>query len=151
MSGREECKTWRCRLDLYRPEKNIVTVRVTSYTDRCLKGYMGVSQEVGLTEFSSTIDLLLLAEKLMDDMSGPQRTEARRSFGGWTAAPEPVKAPAECRHKAMATFQIHIMFRQNATWQGRLIWVDEAREARFRSALELINLIHSALTAEDEA
>lgn len=133
------------------PGKNIVTVKVTSYTDNCLKGYMGVSQESELTPFTSAVDLLLLVDKLMDDMSGPQRNEARRTFVSFTAAPEGQKTETECKHKPIATFQIHIMFRQNATWQGRLIWVDEAQEARFRSVLELINLLHSALTAEDEA
>lgn len=132
------------------PGKNIVTVKVTSYTDHCLKGYMGVSQEAELVRFDSTIDLLLLADKLMDDQNGPQRNEAKRSFGSFGAGPEGVKTGCECKQKPVATFQIHIMFRQNATWQGRLIWVDEAQEARFRSVLELINLIHSALTAGDE-
>ena len=38
------------------------------------------------------------------------------------------------------------MFRQNATWQGSLLWADEGMEAHFRSVLEVINLMNSALT-----
>lgn len=35
--------------------------------------------------------------------------------------------------------------RQNATWQGTVTWVDRNEKQQFRSALELIKLIESAL------
>ena len=43
------------------------------------------------------------------------------------------------------TFVIRIMNTQNATWQGTVTWTDEKREVPFRSALELIRLMDSAL------
>lgn len=47
-----------------------------------------------------------------------------------------------------ATFLLNIYNRQNATWQGTVTWVDKNEKQQFRSALELIKLIESAL---DEA
>ncbi|MFQ7288640.1 MAG: hypothetical protein ACLRPV_06880 [Lacrimispora saccharolytica] len=46
------------------------------------------------------------------------------------------------------TFLLNIYDRQNATWQGTISWVDKNEKQQFRSALELIKLIESAL---DEA
>ena len=47
-----------------------------------------------------------------------------------------------------ATFYTYVQYRQNATWQGTISWVDKNEKQQFRSALELIKLIESAL---DEA
>ena len=46
------------------------------------------------------------------------------------------------------TFLLNIYDRQNSTWQGSISWVDKNEKQQFRSALELIKLIESAL---DEA
>lgn len=45
------------------------------------------------------------------------------------------------------TFNISVLFRKNATWQGTLKWVEGGREVTFRSALELIKLIDGAHAA----
>ena len=44
------------------------------------------------------------------------------------------------------TFVIKVMNTQNATWQGTVTWTDGKRTEPFRSALELIKLVDSALT-----
>lgn len=44
-----------------------------------------------------------------------------------------------------ATFTIQIQYRENATWQGRILWVEEKRSSYFRSALEMLKMIDSAL------
>ncbi|KUJ24914.1 hypothetical protein AR437_03050 [Christensenella hongkongensis] len=48
-----------------------------------------------------------------------------------------------------ATFIVQIQYRQNATWQGQVVWSEKNEKKKFRSALELIKLIDSA-TAESE-
>ncbi|PWL48650.1 MAG: hypothetical protein DBY36_08935 [Clostridiales bacterium] len=44
-----------------------------------------------------------------------------------------------------ATFVVHVQYRQNATWQGSVVWAEKNKTQRFRSALELLKLIDSAL------
>ena len=44
-----------------------------------------------------------------------------------------------------ATFVVHVKYRQNATWQGTVTWADKNKQQNFRSALELIKLMDSAL------
>lgn len=43
------------------------------------------------------------------------------------------------------TFLLTIQDRQNGTWQGSVTWVDKQSKQYFRSALELLKLIESAL------
>ena len=44
------------------------------------------------------------------------------------------------------TFAVRILFRQNASWQGSVTWLEGNREESFRSVLELIFLMDSALS-----
>ena len=46
------------------------------------------------------------------------------------------------------TFVVHIKYRQNATWQGQVMWAEKKQTCSFRSALELLKLIDSALDEE---
>lgn len=48
-----------------------------------------------------------------------------------------------------ATFIIHVRYRQNATWQGEVVWAEKKEKTSFRSALELIKLIDGALDEAD--
>lgn len=46
-----------------------------------------------------------------------------------------------------ATFTIQVQFRQNATWQGTIAWIEGKKVQRFRSTLEMIKLMDSAIAA----
>ncbi len=45
------------------------------------------------------------------------------------------------------TFVVKIEFWQRGTWQGQVIWAEENRTERFRSALELIRLMDEAMAS----
>ncbi len=47
------------------------------------------------------------------------------------------------RHKS--TFIVKIEYCQHGTWQGKVIWAEENRTERFRSALELLKLMNEAV------
>ena len=54
------------------------------------------------------------------------------------------------KRKKSDTFLIKIIEHKNATWQGKVTWVEEQCEQYFRSALELIKLIDDAVEKEQE-
>jgi hypothetical protein len=54
-------------------------------------------------------------------------------------------------NSAKGTFIVQVMNNQNATWQGRVNWVDQKSEQPFRSTLELLKLIDGALEEKSEA
>lgn len=130
---------------------NVVTIRVTSYHGRCLKGILsGVRFESGLI-FRSTMELLSQIESMMDQANLPQRNEESRTFqpAAQPAGGEPGAAAGDTA-PAIACFHLNIMFRQNATWQGCLFWADRGMEANFRSVLELLKLMDNALSGAGE-
>ena len=98
--------------------------------------------------FEGTLDFLEKMEDLLDQMQLPQSFTAKRSFG----APEPVhtmpQPPPERRQGQRATFAVRVLFRQNASWQGTVIWQETGREEAFRSVLELLLLMSSAISAK---
>ncbi|MEE0713848.1 MAG: hypothetical protein U0M58_04865 [Blautia sp.] len=48
------------------------------------------------------------------------------------------------------TFVVNIKCRQNHTWQGTVKWIEGQKEIPFRSTLELIKLMESAIEIADE-
>ncbi|WP_242963697.1 hypothetical protein [Eubacterium sp. An11] len=53
-------------------------------------------------------------------------------------------------YKKDQTFILKILDRQNSTWQGSILWVEQQNEQYFRSALEMLKLIDEALVQNDE-
>ncbi len=49
-----------------------------------------------------------------------------------------------------ATFVVRISFCQNETWQGNVTWLDNRQTQNFRSMMELLYLMDSALGHEQE-
>lgn len=48
-----------------------------------------------------------------------------------------------------ATFIVNVQFRQNATWQGTIRWVEKQKTQRFRSELEMIKLMDEAIDRDE--
>ena len=71
--------------------------------------------------FHSLMEFFRKMEDLLDGMQFPQSFTAVRSFA------------------------VRVLFRQNASWQGSVSWLEGSREESFRSALELAFLMDSAL------
>ena len=119
--------------------------------------YDGVNDRPHL--FLSMDDFFRIMDREIDSHMYPQATVELRSF---TADP----ARKANRGRAMtmdkqkktqqtiipgqkATFVVHVRCRQNATWQGSVDWLEGKNSQKFRSSLELIKLIDSALQAEE--
>ena len=104
---REEFRSTRVCIDSY--ENNVP--RGSIYNPCCEEG----------CSFESTTQFLLEMEKLLEQMEFPKAFQSPRSFAkvsGTSTGP-----PAEPRRSGnMATFTIRVLFRQNASWQGSVIW-----------------------------
>ncbi len=46
------------------------------------------------------------------------------------------------------TFVVHIFSQENSTWQGQVTWLNENETKNFRSLLELIKLMDTAMETE---
>ena len=95
--------------------------------------------------FYGLIDFFRSMERLLEQLQLPRAFTAVRSFE--TALPEedvPPPCPAVSRGQ-LATFSVRVLFRQNASWQGSLQWLEGHQEASFRSVLELLLLLNSTV------
>ena len=97
--------------------------------------------------------MVLDIDDALDHYGGPQASTARRRFGK-AAQPDGVEKEEMPLDQEMheqpvkgerATFVVQIQYRQNATWQGQVLWAEKDERKAFRSALELLKLIDSAL------
>lgn len=98
--------------------------------------------------------MLQLCENYFDSISFPQKTHSPRSFQKSKAAKRNAKYLREWSTPMdekitfptgdKATFVVHVMYRQNTSWQGSIQWVEQNRTQFFRSTLELIRLMDEA-------
>ncbi len=95
--------------------------------------------------FHGMVQFLQEMEQALDAMDFPRSFTALRTFA---VPPEAAADPALTQRETgeLATFAVRILFRQNVTWQGSISWLEGKMEQTFRSALELILLISSAMT-----
>ena len=105
------------------------------------------SSETG-TAFHGTMNLLLSLESMLEEMKGPQSFSNRRTFRTSEERVISSVTAETVREGKIVTFALRILFRQNASWQGSVFWYDGKQEESFRSVLELLMLMDSALSTE---
>lgn len=126
--------------------RNIICV--DSYDEGVLQGRL-YSPLQEMETFSSLSQLLLKMENLLDLQQSPRAyTETRvfsevpESQAAWNMVP--------ARRGEKATFELQVLFRQHTSWQGVLKWVGKNVQQQFRSVLELVVLLDSALNSQKE-
>lgn len=120
-------------------------VCVDSYEHGVLKGRFYNPYTDKGQSFESLTDFLVKAEQMLDEMELPKSFTATRTFAPLPKRPS-YAADSHCEPGKRATFALRILFRQNASWQGSVTWVDKKQEQSFRSVLELIFLFDNALS-----
>lgn len=127
-------------------EMQTTLIKVLSYEDKVLKGYLSNPYFSEDVYFGSLICMLQLVESMLDTVGFPKRSMERRAFDS-EADRQPIETapPQGAPQTPVATFRLRVLFRQNATWEGDLVWVDRRVSAEFRSVLELIGILDSAL------
>lgn len=135
-------------------EEAILRVCVDSVDHGCLSGRLFGQRLSEPVPFRDIGDLVLKVEALLDAQNTPQAFSKIRSFTE-TAEPnvpaartrvdlsDPQSVIAACG--TCATFTLQIFSRQNATWQGRLDWLDGTPCPRFSSTLAFMKLIADRL------
>ena len=102
----------------------------------------------GGVPFSSVMEFLIRMEELLDQMQFPQSFTAKRTFRGPPGQGAVSQLPPDVRQGEEATFYLKVLFRQNASWQGTVKWIETGQEESFRSVLELLLLMDSAVSKD---
>ena len=125
--------------------RNKFTVCIDSYENQIMQGRLyAPSQE--MKAFHGLTQLILEVESILDELQTPQAYTIPRRFFPISSSVS-MHSTEVFRKGAAATFELQILFRQHTSWQGTLLWKDQKAESSFRSVLELILLMDSALSA----
>jgi hypothetical protein len=144
-----------------------IRLLVDSYDNNILGGRIYHIATKKLMSFMGIYDFLSKLEGIYDAFSFPQAAQELRSFrkSATVQAASNIEAgtvemeeneevgkgkdinpePSE-----KGTFVIRVMFRQNATWQGSIQWIEGKKTQNFRSDLEMLKLIDDALRSEED-
>ena len=128
-------------------EYRTTTLCIDSYENSVPRGRIYNRYVPEGIEFQSITQFLLGMEQILDDMDFPRSYTTTRTFAPPAQLPAgpPDKIPCEGKK---ATFTIRVLFRQNASWQGSVTWLEGRQEQSFRSVLELILLLDNALSCK---
>lgn len=127
-------------------EFRTTVICVNSYTDGVPAGHYS-NPFCGARSFYGLTQLLVGMEDMLNQMKFPQSFTTARKFCD-VELPAAETLEEQGQSGAMATFAVRVLFRQNASWQGSVKWLEGDKEEQFRSVLELILLMDSALRAK---
>jgi hypothetical protein len=125
-------------------QKNTI-IKVMSYEKKNPSGILENTFYGQGVAFHSVIELLTLIERMQDELSYPQKAEDSRSFSEGRETKIITDSASEFTSPPIASFRINVIFRQHASWQGSITWIDKNMESQFRSVLELLMLMDSVL------
>ena len=122
-----------------------VIVCVDSYERGVLCGRLYTSGSPEGESFGSVMELLWKTEQYLNQRNFPEPFSKMRSFGNRRTEVDRSPPTLTSENGEIATFSVRVLFRQNADWQGAVEWLEGAQSESFRSVLELLFLIKSAL------
>ena len=128
-----------------------ILICVDSYDDSLMKGLMYHGSFSEGKVFSNLMQMLHMIEAVLDDTGFPMATMEKRRFNTFKSDDKEEEAgdgaiEFDTKKGGLATFRLKILFRHNASWQGSVAWIEGNNEEPFRSALELLMLMDSALS-----
>jgi len=126
---------------------NALTICVDEYENRIPCGRIYDLHPGEGVCFRGTIELLQSIEDALEEMKCPQSFTGKRMFWPEVNKTKPETISEGIRAGMVGTFSLRILFRQNASWQGGVAWIEGKAEQSFRSVLELLLLMDSALNS----
>lgn len=124
-------------------------IKIFTYEDHNPTGVLLNSYFDNIMYFGSLIQFLMLMDEMQDSLNYPQESMENRTFDKesrfrFRAGNTPTEEELN-NTTPIATFKVSVYFRQNASWQGSIAWLDRSEELQFRSVLELIKIMDSVL------
>ena len=129
-------------------ENRKIMICIDGYEEGVLKGRF-YHAAYGMSEFRSLSQFLLKMESLLEQMQEPQSYTSKRTFSSMFIHDDNTGRPCRFRKGERATFELKVLFRQHSSWQGIVEWKDRNTEQSFRSVLELVCLLDSALRDQE--
>ena len=131
-------------------EMKTTIIKVYSYKNKNIKGEISNPFFKENVVFENLMQMITIVERISDSLVYPQKAMELRQFSDSPESTEQeqftFQTSSDFRNqKPMATFELEIIFRQNASWQGNLVYAEQNLSSSFRSVLELLTLMDSVL------
>ncbi len=133
--------------------RNLICICIDRIDHRDYVGRLWHQYQDEPIAYNTTMEMIQAMDGLYDLWQFPQRSTQVRMFGAevneTTGRKEEMTDMDEKRLSRksgdIGTFIVRVKYRQNATWQGEVVWAEKQERRYFRSALELLKLIDGAL------
>lgn len=131
-------------------EMKTTIISVYSYQDKNIQGVISNPFFKSDMVFENMMQLITIIEYISNSLLYPQKAMDLRQFSDNNVPAEPLSFNFETtsdfsNQNPLATFELEIIFRQNASWQGNIVYVEQNLSSAFRSVLELFTLLDSVL------
>ena len=131
-------------------EMKTTLIKVYSYHNKCMQGTITNPFFEKDMVFENVMQLITMVERISDSLFFPQKTMELRQFADSeivqkTDSFDFVTTSDFSNLLPVATFELEIIFRQNASWQGNVVYAEKGLSSSFRSVLELLSLMDSVL------
>lgn len=134
----------------------VTCICVDNYKDNRIEGRLYHCYREKPLFFKDILQFVMEMETLFDQLRFPQSSTIGRYFIEKQDAENKVytvrkevkymKEENIIHQKGeKGTFIVHVQYRQNASWQGSVVWAEKNKTKQFRSALELLKLMDNAL------
>lgn len=139
---------------------NLVNICIDVLSEGEYSGRIYDKYEKEAVLFGQSGQMISILDRFFDTLDYPQASTRYRSFQKLKIGEKsPVRkketlvqvhtAEEILEHRGKkATFILHVQYRQNSTWQGKLIWVEAEDEEQFCSVLEFLKILDCALMEE---
>lgn len=94
--------------------------------------------------FKNVTEFALTVEDVLDQMDEAGLAEHTQFASAQAARLQAALTPS-AHAGNIATFRLDVMFRQHCSWQGRMVWVEQGTEVKFRSFLEFVLLVNDIM------
>ena len=140
-----------------------IKAEIFSFGRNNLKGTLFSQYLDNPYEFISLLQMIDKMEEIFDSKHFPEAFVTPRAFGTpgrnrkKTEEEEGLNDMKDSMNgksvsdsgSSKCTFEISVKFRQNATWQGQILWVEKDLKQNFRSVLEMLKLMDEALVGNE--
>ena len=131
-------------------EMKTTIIKVYSYKNKNIQGIISNPFFEQDMVFENMMQLITMVERIADSLVYPQKAMQLRQFSETNQNDSKemftFQTSADFSNlKPIATFELEIIFRQNASWQGNIVYAEQNLTSSFRSVLELLTLMDSVL------
>ena len=142
-------------------------VDIVSYGNGMMRGELHSQYLDAPYVFYNLIRMIAKMEEIFDTNRYPEKFMTPRSFGIAKSGKKSNSSDSDTKGRdiindqektdmdemsggSKCTFEISVRFRQNATWQGQILWAEKNLTQNFRSVLEMLKLMDEAITEGDK-